>query len=363
MNFNTPVLELDWTGKNPDNRIVGEPHTLSNRTVRSVATLRGPFFADSLIVMAGGVSLSRGRDYQLVELHQEATLKSGKEIHSVILILKQDVGSQVEVSYQALGGHYGRNDSAIANLFETLINDERPVAWSNVFNKPTEFNPTIHRHLLDDVYGFEPIVDYLERIKRAITLGQSSIVLEVVNSLLGKFANRELPKCLPSSRIVQYDALLYFLSRRKILNNIWVDTVEDYWTKGRNGSFDIDTSGYPVGTPLYWQFYKELDAEVTLISQKSGWIVANGGIVRTTIYVPSDDQEYNRDLYIGVKENIDDIDFKAVTYVIDINEPVTTDSAYGVMLMNHMDGSNFDKEARTYDKNDELRLWWMLNHY
>lgn len=363
MNFNTPVLDLDWTGRNPDNRIVSEPHVLSNRPTRSVATSRGPFFAESLIVMAGGATLTRGRDYQLVELHQEATLKSGKEIHSVILILSNSVGDSVEVTYQALGGHYGRNDEAIANLFETVLTDNRPVAWSNIFNKPTQFNPTIHRHLLEDVYGFEAIVDYLERIKRAITLGQSSIVIEVVNQLLGKFANRELPKALPSSRIVQYDALLYFLSRRKILNDIWVDTVEDYWTKGRNGSFEIDTSGYPVGTPLYWQFYKELNAEVTAISPKSGWIESNGGIVRVTLLIPSFTAPYERDLYIGVKERVDDIEFKAVTYLIDIKEPVLTDSAYGFMLMNHIDGSNFDKEAGIYDKNDELRLWWMLNHY
>lgn len=362
MNFNTPVLDQDLTGDNPDNRIPNEVHTLSDRPTRSVAPLRGPFFARNLVVEADGVVLRRGIDYQLVELHQELTLLADEEINSVILILARNIGPTVSITYNAVGGHYGRNDAAIANLFETVLNDNRPVPWNNLFNKPTEFNPTNHRHLLDDVFGFEPVVDYLERIKRAITLGQTSVVLEIVNALLSKFNCGELNLNLPSNKLIQYDSLLYYLSRRKIISNIWIDTVGCSWIKGQNAEFQIDTSGYPVGTPLFWEFYREGGEMVTLFTQKEGMIYGDGGVVTVRIYVPADLNSLDANLYLGVKADKSAPDYLAVTYVLVVSEPVVTDSMYGYMLMNPQDYSDFHYQAALY-VTEERRLWYMTSHY
>lgn len=187
MPYNVTVLDLDITGTNPANKIVDEPHTLApGLQVRSVAPNLGPFFGESIIVKNdSGVVLTRGTHYQLVELHQEASLKYGKEIFSVILIINTTVSSNVTVTYQALGGHYTYNDNSIVNLYNAVITDNRPVNWANVINKPDQYPPTIHNHLIEDIYGFEAVVDYLERIKRAITLGQTSIVLEIIRELQG----------------------------------------------------------------------------------------------------------------------------------------------------------------------------------
>lgn len=185
MPYNVTVLDLDITGTNPANKIVDEPHTLApGLQVRSIAPNLGPFFGESIIVKnSSGVTLTRGTDYQLVELHQEATLKYGKEIFSVILIINSAVSSNVTITYQALGGHYTYNDNAIINLYNTVITDNRPVNWANVLNKPDQYPPSVHSHLLEDVFGFEAVVDYLERIKRAITLGQTSIILEILQEI------------------------------------------------------------------------------------------------------------------------------------------------------------------------------------
>lgn len=362
MPFNIPRLELDISGTNTNNRIVDEPHSLSNRPVRSIAPSYGPFFAESLIVKNGSNILKRGTDYQIVELHQEATLKYGKEIASVILIINQQVSNNVTITYNALGGHYSYSDTAIANLYQSVISDNRPVDWTNVFNKPTEFNPTIHRHLLDDIYGFEPIVDYLERIKRAITLGQTSIVLEVINSLLGKFKYKELPKALPSDKLIQYDALLYFLSRRKILNDIWVDKKDYLWRKGNSEVIQIDTSGYPVNTTLYWEFYKP-GLNVALFSTKKGSFKTNGGINEIQIYVPAKSNIIEYPLYLGIKENPLDVDFKAVTYLIEIEEYVSTTSLYGYMVYCTQDLNNDETLVGGIDDNDEYRLYYILTNH
>lgn len=362
MPFNQVVLELDPTGLNVNNRIPDEPHNLSNRPVRSIAPNLGPFFGESLVIKNGAANLSRGTDYQIVELHQEATLLYGKEICSVILIINPNIPSDVTITYQALGGHYTYSDVAIANMYQSVINDNRPVDWTNVFNKPTEFNPAIHRHLIEDVYGFEPVVDYLERIKRAITLGQTSVVLEIVNSLLSKFQCGELPKCLPSNKLIQYDALLYFLSRRKILNNIWVDKKECVWYKGNSSIIQVDTSGYPVGTTLYWELYKP-EMNIGTFGAKNGAFKTNGGIKEIQIYVPSDDGTVEYPLYLGVKENLSDVDYKAVTYLIEIREHTSTDYIFPYMISNNLENMDTTMHIAELAQDDERRLYYMLSNY
>lgn len=355
------TLDLDPTGINQDNRIVNESHSLSSRPTRSVATTKGPFFADSVIVMDGLRVLTRGIDYQIVELHQEATLKYGKEIASVILIMDITVSSTVSVTYQALGGHYTNASEAIANMYQSVITDNRPVDFSNIFNKPTEFTPSIHRHLLDDVYGFEPVVDYLERIKRAITLGQTDVLLSTVKALLAKFDCRDLPKVKPNTKLIQYDALLYFLSRRKILNNIWVDTINCTWTKGDTAMFQIDTSGYPVGTTLYWEFYKPYGS-ISLFSQTSGSVVGNGGVVDVSVYVPSVDLVMDNPLYIGVKEQLSDEEYKAVTYQLDIKEHTSTTESIGHLYGYTSEPNNLETYIGDIAASEEHRLYYMLRY-
>lgn len=361
MAFNQIRLELDPTGINPSNRIINEPYTLGTRPVRSIATKLGPYYANSLIIMDEGRELVRGTDFQCVELHQEATLKYGQEICSVVLIINSSISTTGSITYQALGGHYTYSDSAVSNMYQSVINDNRPVDWVlGLLNKPNEYPPSIHRHLLDDLYGFEPIVDYLERIKRAITLGQVDIVLSIVNALLAKFSCCELPKAIPSSKLVQYDALLYFLSRRKILNNIWVDKKECDWIKGNSQVVQVDTSGYPIGTTLYWEFYKP-DMNVSLFTCKNGEIKCNGGIAEFSVYIPSDPSVTDYPLYIGIKEHPSDIDYKAVTYIIDIKENITTDSIYGHLLFNTEETNDFTVMMGDIVRNDELRLWYQFS--
>ena len=362
MAYNQVVLELDITGKNINNKVIDEPHVLSNRPTRSIASNFGPFFAEGLLVKDGVNELDRGVHYQIVELHQEATLRYAKEIASVILIIDKNVSSNVTITYQALGGHYSYNDTAIANMYQSVINDNRPVDWVNLFNKPTEFNPSIHRHLLDDVFGFEPVVDLLERIKRAITLGQTSVVLEIVNSLLSKFTGQEILKILPSNKLIQYDALLYFLSRRKILNNIWVDKKDQIWVKGQSVVIQVDTSGYPVGTTLYWELYKP-NLNIALFTSKKGEFKTNDGITDISLYIPSADNVVESPIYLGIKEHPEEEDFKAVTYTLDIEEHKSTDSLYGRLLFSGQDENDQSMYVGDIVNNDELRLWYQLSNY
>lgn len=163
---------LDPTGVNTDNLVIGEVKTLSTTAVRAVAPANGPFFVDSLRVYdhGNGTLLNKGVDYEVVDLLQSATLKFGLEIAQVVLITNQSVGSTVRINYQVLGGPYQNNSEGLVNIYNAVMSDNRPVNWVDVLNKPVEYTPTLHRHLLEDVYGFEPLVVELERISNAIVL-------------------------------------------------------------------------------------------------------------------------------------------------------------------------------------------------
>ena len=163
---------LDPTGLNPDNLVIAEEHQTTANSVRAVAPNSGAFFAESMLVYDSDTNtqLTVGTDYKCVELLQDATLKYGKEICVLLLIINPAVSSSVTITYQAVGGQFQYDGSAIANLYETVIKDNRPVDWENVLNRPLEYPPTMHNHLLEDVYGFEPVVAAIERVRNAIVL-------------------------------------------------------------------------------------------------------------------------------------------------------------------------------------------------
>lgn len=170
----TPLIRyrLDPTGVNPDNFVNGEVKTLATTQIRAIAPTYGPFFTETVAVFdhGNGRVLVRGVDYKIVDLLQTATLRFGKEIAQVILIINPAVGSQARVNYQVLGGEYQSSSESLINLYESFLADGRPVDWTEVLNKPTQYTPTLHRHFLEDIYGYEPVVVALERIRNAIVL-------------------------------------------------------------------------------------------------------------------------------------------------------------------------------------------------
>jgi hypothetical protein len=88
----------------------------------------------------------------------------------MILIISPAVSSSVRINYQVLGGHFQNDASGIISLYETAMTDDRPIAWENIVDKPAAYVPSLHRHLLEDLYGFEAVVASLERVRGAILL-------------------------------------------------------------------------------------------------------------------------------------------------------------------------------------------------
>lgn len=173
MPVQTIAFNQDATGTNPANLVIGEVAALAaGLAVRGAAPIYGAFYTESIVVhdVANNALLTRGVDYQCVELLQDATLKFGKEICTMILVINPLVSPTIRFDYQVVGGTFQNAAGQMVNLYETVIKDNRPIDWVNVLNKPLEYNPALHQHLLADVYGFEAVVTALERIRNAIIL-------------------------------------------------------------------------------------------------------------------------------------------------------------------------------------------------
>jgi hypothetical protein len=118
--------------------------------------------------------------YKCLDVVGIPTAQSGKEICTIVVITNPSVSNSVRLNYQALGGGYERTFEAIKLLMDNLMSDTRPVSWSNILNRPTEFEPSHHLHRIGDVIGFEYMVAELERLKTAILLGDEIAHMEIL---------------------------------------------------------------------------------------------------------------------------------------------------------------------------------------
>lgn len=167
------TFPLDPTGTNVNNRIQGELHTMPMRQVRAIAVNHGGFFTESLVLYdnASNALLVSGTQYHAVELYGVPSAKYGKEICAIILITDPTVSDTVRVTYQAIGGEYSTSAVAIRSILEDLALDTRPASWPGIIGRPSSFPPSNHLHDAGDIYGFEYVVHALERVRRAIEIG------------------------------------------------------------------------------------------------------------------------------------------------------------------------------------------------
>lgn len=247
---------LDPTGTNPDNRVHGEVHNLNARQIRAVVPQFGPFYAESMIVTddTTNVLLVRGEDYQIVELLQEATVKFGKEISCLVLITNQAVSSVVRISYQVLGGLYQNDASAIINMYETYMMDNRTVDWLNVMNKPLQYPPALHNHLLQDLWGFEPVVVALERIRNAIQLSDVpafEALIAWVKARTAVVTEQEILDGTSSNKLMTFERLLFALDKLNF-NGITITPTSGNLDQGQVINVGLSTTNLPDNTVLYW---------------------------------------------------------------------------------------------------------------
>lgn len=172
-----PIIQypLDLTAVSPTNRIEGERRVISLNTERAFVPTAGPFYTESFVMYndATGEELRPVDDYILVQPFAQASLRTGKDVQSAI-ILKVEAPVEVRFDYQVVGGEFSWNLQALADLIAELSIDERPIKWGAIVGRPTAYPPAPHIHDIGDTYGWEYVVWQLERITNAILVGDEA---------------------------------------------------------------------------------------------------------------------------------------------------------------------------------------------
>ena len=170
--------EEDRTGLNPNNLVAGEEHLLPVVGKRFLVTKRGPYFSESIIIFdkVSGRRLVPHIDFVCLQLEEEQTILSGKEVCSVVVILADDVTQAVLITYQAYGGWLSYSVTAVIEMIEALNLDEREIQWSQIVGIPDRLPPAPHRHPLSDIYGWHKLFPGLGAIRDAIITGNQPLL-------------------------------------------------------------------------------------------------------------------------------------------------------------------------------------------
>ena len=166
------IYPLDRTASSPTNYIVGEVHDVPVADTKIIVPTYSPFFTNNLRIYdhISNVELVKDVDFKLGELHADATLHLGHEVYQLIILTNDSINAQIRINYQTVGGQYSYPVPAIKQLYEQVISRNDPVDWNRVVNKPTQYPPSLHTHWLSDIYGFQAVVDALERVRNAIVI-------------------------------------------------------------------------------------------------------------------------------------------------------------------------------------------------
>jgi hypothetical protein len=127
-----------------------------------------------------GLTLNTSQ-YSLAELLQDATMQFGQGVYCVVLITDAAVSNNVVLQYQAVGGEYQNSADGVIAAYQLAMSNSGVVSWASIMNKPVDYPPALHSHLLSDVYGFGAIVSALERIRNAILLNGIPTLTAIVD--------------------------------------------------------------------------------------------------------------------------------------------------------------------------------------
>lgn len=252
-------FDLDKTGLNPNNLVSGEIHSLKLGKIRAVAPKYGAFYTDSVVVIdqASGAILTKGLQYKFADTAEVSALYN-KEICWLILIMDQNVSSTVVINYQVLGGGYVNNSTAIAELYQAYINDDRPVDYANIMNLPSQWPSTRHPHVLNDVYGFGPLVAALERIRMAVVLSHTpelDNLVRWVDSRMKSFdyaTPDDLMSGIPNNKVVDLETMMYCCFNNHLGKYAEAKPLV-YSSSTNNILIAIRMENYKPGEVFYWR--------------------------------------------------------------------------------------------------------------
>lgn len=178
MNF--PIVKeykFDIDGSNPENLVTDELEILGSGMLSRIYVPRhSPFFVDSLSLTDGkGEPLIKGKHYQIYKLMGKLTEFTGYPVSCLIELIDDGI-TEVKSTYQTVGS-LSLFDNGLISLILDAVNDNRPVMFENITNRPLGFPPKLHGHsLLYEINSFQDSVDFVEELIVYLTKQKSSAI-------------------------------------------------------------------------------------------------------------------------------------------------------------------------------------------
>lgn len=167
---------LDTTGVNPDNKVVGEEHTITlinDRSFNFIVPTFGPFFATGFKIWkedgANLLPLVQGVDWQYAFQYTGPSLAWGKPVYGGISFIDTLFEGKVIIDYQNVGGDQVLDLPAITEVIANIKLNPRVATWEQVTGKPQIFPPNDHPWDFDHLKGTEALSEGLLLISEAIT--------------------------------------------------------------------------------------------------------------------------------------------------------------------------------------------------
>ena len=276
MSFPIRQFVLDPTGRSPANYVRGAEYTLgtSRGAFHAIAPYYGPFYNDlqTWTVRKNGVALDYGTDYFGVLMCADDTMKFNGEVCEVFLIKGGTEGDIITTDMQVVGGLYQNHVKGLEDLWNAFINDERPLDWIHVMNKPVAYTPSYHLHMMNDVVGWQPVIVALERLANAVTLSNIPAFEELIDWVIKRAPEvvtvPEIDAMDPVDKMLSFSRLLYAMKTLNF-NAVTFRADSDILRPKELFYARISSTNYPRQKVLYWDILHET-TNGTMFSQDRG---------------------------------------------------------------------------------------------
>lgn len=176
--------QFDKLGNLADNFVVEEPHLINQSTSKVVLVTNGLFYTHDFVVREqnSSVPLTAGVDFEFIGQDSYVTAKTNLENASAIQMLNPDISGTYLITHRLVGGKEGMLNTFVSFLIEALEEAKNStVEFVNVRNRPFQYPPEEHTHVLADLQRWEGVTTLMSQIRDAIidsrSLGSSALNL------------------------------------------------------------------------------------------------------------------------------------------------------------------------------------------
>lgn len=167
----------DPTGVATTNRVVREPHVLSeinSNSKRTLVPFFAPFYQNNFVLeykdMNGNYSpLTLGIDYDLGLKYVGASVALAKPIYGGAIVNTEFTQGMIYLTYNTLGGTWVGNRSVILEHLAGLVHNPRIGTWDQITDVQAVFPPLPHGQDLMQFRGLEGLIESVGAVERALS--------------------------------------------------------------------------------------------------------------------------------------------------------------------------------------------------